>query len=415
MSSSVTTTGYKLDSAASRQPALLEPADNRLELAPLRRRKRRRTMRLLSMILAVGLPCAAMATYLYRYADDQYVTEFRFSVRHQAPLRTDPGAAEGLTPAFAAGPASAMTVMTDSQIVMQYLKSHQIIDDIVASGVDLDAIYARQDQDFIAHLKPGATVEDRLRYWRRMVDPFFDMTTGVVSVDVRAFRPQDARLVADTALALAEKLVNDMSERAHADLLDYATREVADSAAKLQAIQTSIAAYRNQHAVLFPEMQASSTNTVGNVLEQNLLEAKTAYTTQLAQGASRDSPQMSILHNRIMAMEAELNGVHNRLAQPVPTQPRDASLATVMSGYNVLQLEEQIAAKVYERALISQQDARNEASQQSVYLAAFVRPGLPQESMYPIRWRIMLETALVSFVAWCLLQLIYHAVRDHLD
>ena len=415
MSSSVTTTGYKLEAPASKQPALLEPPDNRLELAPLRRRKRRRTRRLLSLICAVGLPCAAMATYLYRYADDQYVTEFRFSVRHQAPLRTDPGTGAGLTPALSASPASAITVMTDSQIVMQYLKSHQIIDDIVASGVDLDAIYARQDADFLAHLKPGASVEDRLRYWQRMVDPFFDMTTGVVSVEVRAFRPEDARLVADKALSLAEKLVNDMSERAHTDLLDYATREVADSGAKLQAIQASIAAYRNQHAVLFPELQATSTNTVGNVLEQNLFEAKTAYATQLAQGASKDSLQMSILHNRILAMEAELGGLHSRLAQPVPTQPHDASLATVMSQYDVLQLEEQIAAKVYERALISQQDARNEASQQSVYLATFVRPGLPQDSMYPIRWRIMLETAMVGFLAWCLLQLTYHAVRDHMD
>ena len=86
-----------------------------------------------------------------------------------------------------------------------------------------------------------------------------------------------------------------------------------------------------------------------------------------------------------------------------------------MSGYAVLQADEGTATRIHERALVALQDARNEAAQQSIYLAAFVRPDLPQESGYPMRWLILLETAAASFVVWCLLQLIYHGIRDHLD
>ena len=35
--------------------------------------------------------------------------------------------------------------------------------------------------------------------------------------------------------------------------------------------------------------------------------------------------------------------------------------------------------------------------------------------MYPDRWRVMTETALLSFVGWCMLQLLYHGIRDHID
>ncbi len=379
MSTSVTQSGYRLTENDPNQHLTVPPGPPAIPLPSFQRRKRRRTRRLLSLLLAVGIPCGLMATYLYRYADDQYVTEFRFSVRHQTPLRVDPGTGDGLTSSLSGGgPASIMTAITDSQIVMQYLRSRQIIDDIVAAGVDLDRIYSANDQDFLAHLQPKASVEQRLRYWHRMVDPFFDMTTGVVSVEVRAFKPEDAFVVANKALALAEKLVNDITARAHDDLLAYATREVAESGVKLQAIQGDMAAFRNQHAVLFPEMQATSASSVGGELEKTLIAAKTAYSTQMARGASKDTMEMSILRNRIAAMEFELHDIHARLAQPEPVPGGDASLATVMSDYSVLQLEEQIAARVYERALISQQDARNAASQQSVYLAAFVRPGLPR-------------------------------------
>ena len=346
------------------------------------------------------------------------MTEFRFSVRHQTPMHMDAQQAS----AFAAplsGSAGALSVINDSQIVIQYLKSRQVLDDLAAAGVDFDAIYAADSRDVLAHLKKGAPIEDRLRYWRRMVEPFFDLTTGIVSVEVRAFRPEDAQLVAAKALALAEKLINDISERAHADMLAYARSEVARAETKLKRAQAAIGDYRNANAVLFPEMQATANNTVEGALRQALIEARTTYQTQLAQGVSAESAHMRMLSNRIAAMEAEIRSVRGQLAQaggaPGGAAAPSATLASVLSGYGVLQVEESIAAKVYERALMSLQDARYAASEQAVYLAAFVQPGLPQDSTWPLRWKVLLETALASFAAWCLLQLVYHGVRDHLD
>jgi capsule polysaccharide export protein KpsE/RkpR len=248
-----------------------------------------------------------------------------------------------------------------------------------------------------------------------MVDPFFDMSTGIVSVKVRAFSPTDAQVVAATALRLAEKLVNNMSSRAHNDVLVYATSEVGASEAKLKESQDTIASFRNRHAVLFPEMQATSDTSVEGKVWENLIEAKTAFNAQRAVGVSADTMQMRMLGNRIAAMETALRDVHAHMAQTSGGSTSDASLASVISEYDILRLDQDIAAKVYERALMALQDAKNAASQQSVYLAAFVRPALPQESMYPVRWRIMTETALLSFVAWCLLQLLYHGIRDHID
>jgi capsular polysaccharide transport system permease protein len=411
MNKSIAPASYQLDTTRA-TPVV--PHDARPQLGPVRHRGKRRRWRLISLLLAVVIPTALAGAYLYRYADDQYVTEFRFSVRHEAPLRMDPAA--NTMAATLGGGSTPLAVITDSQIVIQYLKSRQVIDDMIAAGVDLDAIYAKSDKDFLAHLQPNDSVEARERYWRRMVDPFFDMTTGIVSVEVRAFTPADAQRVAATALALAEKLVNGMAVRAHEDVLAYATREVETSQVKLRAAQETIATYRNHHAVLFPEMQATSDTSVESKVWENLIEAKTAFNAQLAVGVSADSMQMRMLKNRIAAMETSLHDVHSRMAQTNPGGATpDASLASVMSQYDALRLNQDIAAKVYERAMMALQDARNAENQQSVYLAAFVRPGLPQESMYPVRWRIMTETALLSFVAWCLLQLLYHGIRDHID
>jgi capsular polysaccharide transport system permease protein len=194
MNKSIAPSGYLIEDPEISHTVPDRPRHEPMDIGPLRRRATRRRWRLASLLLVVLLPTALACGYLYRYAADQYVTEFRFSVRHEAPLRMDSTVGSPLTASLGGG-VPPLAMITDSQIVIQYLKSRQVIDDMITSGVDLDAIYARADTDFLAHLRPHGSIEERQRYWQRMVDPFFDMTTGIVSVQVRAFSPSDAQIV----------------------------------------------------------------------------------------------------------------------------------------------------------------------------------------------------------------------------
>ena len=63
-------------------------------------------------------------------------------------------------------------------------------------------------------------------------------------------------------------------------------------------------------------MEATSSTNVGGIVEQHLIEAKTAFNAQLAAGVSRDAMPMRLLGNRIAAMETLLQGVNGRLARP---------------------------------------------------------------------------------------------------
>jgi hypothetical protein len=177
---------YRRDTVSDARPDVqpprqLENATTPIQIGPLPKRTSRRRWRLASLLLAVAIPTAVVGGYLHGYASDQYVTQFRLSIRHQAPLRVDPtgGSAPGESLADAGGSSAMLEMVNDSQIVTQYLKSRQIIDDMAAAGVGLPAIYARGDADWLARMRPNASAEERQRYWQRMVDPFFDQTTGI--------------------------------------------------------------------------------------------------------------------------------------------------------------------------------------------------------------------------------------------
>jgi hypothetical protein len=86
-----------------------------------------------------------------------------------------------------------------------------------------------------------------------------------------------------------------------------------------------------------------------------------------------------------------------------------------LSGYDALDVEVQIAERAYEQALSLEQQAMSAAAQQQVYLNTFVQPSLPEASLYPQRWRMVLEVLVGSCVLWALASLVYYGAREHLD
>lgn len=393
-------------------PAIPGQADNVISAqwtsAPVGRRRNRGGRIIAGLASFIILPAAVVGTYLYGYATDQYVSEFRFTVRQQSPSKAE---ASSLASAFGGG-ASMLATMIDSQVVVQYLKSRQAVDDI-SSKVAIEGVWSRPEADTWARLEPGAAVERKVRYWRNMVDPYFDMSSGVVTVKVKAFTAADAETVANAALAASELRVNQQSARSHEDAVHYSRGLANDAAARLKAAETALAVYRNQHQVLFPQMEAGTQAGVEGSLLRSLAEARARLQTLLSAGVT-ESTQVHILRGQISSMQLEVDRASSRLARP--TQGGGTgSLASVASGADAAETEVKIAEKSYEHALSSYQDAENAANQQGVYLDAFVRPAEPQESGYPMRGRIMLETVALSLVGWFLTMLLWRGIRDHVD
>ena len=369
-----------------------------------------RPWRLISFILIVLLPVLLGAVYLYGFASDQYVSEFRFRLRHAQTLRMDPSSAlAGLT-----GAAAPLQAMTDSEIVVQYLQSRQVLDDL-ATLVPIDALFARPDADWWARMDAADPIETKLRYWQYMVDPFFDMATGIVTVRVRAFDRAQAQALSAALLGLSEKLVNTLSERAVADKVAYAKGETAAKARAMAAAEVALRQFRNANGVLFPQMQANEATGLDGQLRADLAAARATATGLRARGVAPDGPQMRTLNSRIAGLEAELSHQQTRVTRPDAATSDAAPLASVLASYEALDVDAKIATKSYEMAVMAEQRARDEAAQQQIYLDAFVRPAVPQKSLYPIRWRLLLQIGAGAFILWCLSLLTWKAVLDHVE
>jgi capsular polysaccharide transport system permease protein len=369
-------------------------------IAPPPRRSR---LRWLSFMIVVVLPAVIAATYYFVVAADQYVAEFRFALRSAEPERHDP--------ALFLQQSIAPSVMgLDSYVVVQYIASRAIIDDLSAT-LDLRQMFSRSEADWPVRLDLPVAIEELVHYWKRQVDAFFDATNGTIVVKARAFTPQDALRLAEGILASSERLVNDLSARARRDALRDAEEEVGRAEKRLKSALTRLREFRDKEGIIDPRKTADATVALAGRVRDELVRADTELST-LKHYMRDDAPSIKMLEARVQSLEAQRRAVESEVTDTEKT--RSEALSRVMGSYEQLESERTFAENTYQHALQALDRSRINADRQQVYLATFVRPTLPEEPLYPRRLQSLAVVSGVAFAVWMIGGFVLQSIRDHL-
>jgi capsular polysaccharide transport system permease protein len=365
-------------------------------------RRPRLSLGSLSFAVLVVLPMALAAAYYFLIAADQYVAEFRFAVRSAEPARTEFGGL--LAPGVASAPAAA-----DSYIVVQYIRSRAMVDDL-GRTLDLRGIYSMRRADWPARLHLPASVEQLVEYWKGQVDAFFDPTNGTVMVRVSAFTRHDALHLAQAILAASEALVNRLSTRARSDALRESETAVDAAERRLSTALARLRAFRDKQGLIDPNKAAEAREALADRLRDALVRVRTERST-LLQYLRDDAPSLKLLGARIAALEEQQRAVESGVTLTART--RSPALSGLMGRYEELESEQHFAEDAYQHALAALDRSRLNADRQQVYIADFVPPRLPEEAVYPRRLRALAIVFLVAFAVWAIGGLTVRSVRDH--
>ena len=357
----------------------------------------------LSFIAVVVVPIALVAVYLFVIAADQYVSEFRFSLNSAEQPRPDPLS-------WLAGNSTHAPAASEAQIIAQYITSRAIVDQLDAS-LDLRRMFSPPEADWWARLPRPSSIEALVQYWRGQVDPFYDPANGTVTVRVRAFTPAEALHLAQAVVAASEQLVNELSARARQDALRNAEAEVAQAETRLKAVLAEIRAFRDREGVIDPGKTADSTGSLAGRLRDELVRADAELAT-LQSYMRDDAPSVKVLKARIRSLETQQRRVAHDLTDRDPD--RDDTLSRKLSAYEELDSERRFAEAAYQHTLQGLDQARVNADRQQVYISSFVPPSLPEEALYPRRWRSLGVVALIAFGLWAIGGLAVQSIRDHL-
>ncbi|PWR19556.1 capsule biosynthesis protein [Zavarzinia compransoris] len=358
-------------------------------------------IRNLWFILIVVLPTFGATVYYTAIASDIYLSEAKYIVR--SPNRTQLSALSSVLQG-----SGLVKAQDDTYAVNDFLQSRDAVKAIQASNIDLRQIYGRPDTDYFArypNILFDTSDEGLYKYYLKRVVVALDNSTGITTLSVKAFRPEDARIVAAAALVAGESLINQLSARAQENALRDAQNEVRNAEERVKAAEKSLLDYREREIIIDPTKQ-SVLLIEGIAKLQAELSMANAQLSQVLQ-SSPNSPLVPTLRATVRALEEEI------IRERAKVAGASGAMAQKIADYQLLILEQEFASKALASATASLETARMEAQRQHFYLERVVEPNAPDVGLYPKRIVSIAIVLISGLVLYFMLWLLLLGVRDH--
>lgn len=354
----------------------------------------------LSFVLLVLVPVAISGWYLWTRAADQYASHMGFSVRSESGASSSE-LLGGLTSLVGMSDSSS----SDTDILYKFIQSRDLVER-VDNRLNLREIWSKPENDPVFSYTGNASLEDLLGEWERKVRVYYD--DGMIDLRVLAFDPVDARNIAQAILDESTLLINDLNDVARQDTLRYSQQELDNALARLKEARQAVTAFRNRHQMVDPSADVQGQVGVVTSLQQQLAEALVQLGLLQANAQAND-PRIEQSELRIRTIREQIDSERQKFGSETAT---GEALSEVVGQYESLAVDREFAERSYTAALAANETARMEASRQSRYLAAYVKPTLAQEAEYPERGKSLLILVGFLLTIWIIGVLIYYSLRD---
>lgn len=382
-----------------KQRPLAAEAPVRPTARPARLQKRHVAIAL-SFVLLVLVPVAISGWYLWTRAADQYASHMGFSVRSESGASSSE-LLGGLTSLVGMSDSSS----SDTDILYKFIQSRDLVER-VDNRLNLREIWSKPENDPVFSYTGNASLEDLLGEWERKVRVYYD--DGMIDLRVLAFDPVDARNIAQAILDESTLLINDLNDVARQDTLRYSQQELDNALARLKEARQAVTAFRNRHQMVDPSADVQGQVGVVTSLQQQLAEALVQLGLLQANAQAND-PRIEQSELRIRTIREQIDSERQKFGSETAT---GEALSEVVGQYESLAVDREFAERSYTAALAANETARMEASRQSRYLAAYVKPTLAQEAEYPERGKSLLILVGFLLTIWIIGVLIYYSLRD---
>ena len=349
------------------------------------------------------MPVLVSAAYLWGFAQDQYASTVGFTVRREesTPASDILGGLTRITGGGGPG---------ETDILYEFIRSQEIVT-AIDERIGLADIYAQNwPNDPVFALWPDPTSEDLRDHWERMVRISYDSVTQLIELRVLAYAPDEAQLIAQEILVESQKMINNLNQAARENAMRYANEDVDKTITRLKDAREALSRFRTRTQIVDPAADIQGRMGVLANLQQQLAEAlienDIVLGTTLENDPRREQAdrRIAVIRDRIASERATFATTEGGAA--------GENYPELLAEFERLTVDLQYAEETYRLALAAQDSAREQAARQTVYLAPYVRPTLPQTAEYPQRAILTGMIALFLTFAWAIGALIFYSVRD---
>lgn len=362
-------------------------------------RHARRNLRFRILAAGIVIPTVLVFIYFALLARPEYETEMMFTI--QGLEQQPPDLLGGI------GLPAITTATNDGLVVTEFVASSAIVRRL-EENYGFDAAFSGWSADPFAGISASAAIESKTEFWRSQVFTAYDATSKIITVNVRAYTPEDSLRLAEGVFAETEEVVNALNGRVQDEAVRVAGEEVASRRDSYNDARRRVIESRASRATTLEGEAAQQVGLVGEI-EGQLANARVERAAAIAQFRP-DSPQIRAMDERIAALEAQRRQALEdaRGGFGVSETSRDVSAQTALLDY-------EFAQQAYYAAIQAERQAIARRANERRYLVAIVPPRSAEISNYWTRFYNVFAFAIACAVLMAIGMLGYSVVKDHME
>ncbi|QLC21062.1 hypothetical protein HFP51_01990 [Parasphingopyxis sp. CP4] len=362
-------------------------------------RHARRRLRFRFIAAGILIPTLLVFIYYALLARPEYDTEMMFTVQGLEQQPPDLLGGIGL-PAIS-------TSTNDGLVVTEFVTSSALVRRLEAD-YGFDAAYSGWSLDLPSWISPSAPIERKTAYWQGQVSANYDSVSKIISVNVRAYSPEDSLRLAEGVMAETENVVNALNGRVQDEAVRVAGEEVASRREAYNDARQRVIASRANRATTLEGEAAQQVGLVGQI-EGQLANARVERAAAIAQFRP-NSPQIRAMDEGIRELEAQrdqaLRDARGGFGESEAS--RDVSAQTALLDY-------EFAQQAYYAAIQAERQAISQRANERRYLVAIVPPRPAEISNYWGRFANIFAFAIAAALLMAIATLGYSVVKDHME
>lgn len=351
--------------------------------------------------LIVLLPTALAVLYFGLIASPVYISESSFVVYTPNQREVGQGGLSALLSTLGGSNSNSA-----AETISNYTQSWSAME-ALNQAYDLPKVFGRADifNRFGGIFHPFTDMVHLWRYYQNMVSDGPDPSSGISTLTVNAYTPQDAEKINAFLLAKGQDIVNELNETARRSAVSYAEQDVQAAQEQFKAAVLAVAQYRNDQGVYDPNAQSSGQYNLIQQLQGKLINATIELSSLEAHAP--DNPQIPVLKTTIDSLKRQINQAEQAVAGP------GKSLASQDTQYQILNVNLMLAQTLLESAVVSLEQARTTAQKQELYLETISSPNLPDAAEEPKRVEDILAVFIICIMLWGVVRVIIGGIREH--
>jgi capsular polysaccharide transport system permease protein len=262
--------------------------------------------------------------------------------------------------------------------------------------------------DPLRSISRTGSMDDALRFYRRMVSVTIDEQTGLVVVAAQAFNPTYSRKILEVILQRSEAYLNRAASEVVTGQLAHLKEQVRKATTELEKARTDLVVFQDNNRLLTPQDAASPVLGAIGRLEGDLV-AKRAELQAALSYLNPTSADAIKLRSQVKALQTQIASEKSRLAGSGGSDRISSSAAV----FEKKKMRVEFAADVYKASITALEKAQFEAAKKSRTVVMVQPPTLPDEPSYPKPLKHIPLTLLFGYLFFLLCTLVLQVAREH--